>query len=229
MRLWIKPRFCIYTYCYCFLFFVFLFSAIESLREWHLLWNWSHLINIWTRASNDEASTPVAQLFWIRLIRTGLHTYGGELWWYQIASFMYSISQEICTRMLCCGYVLTDLPISIRLTSLALWQYNDCPSASKATLVNMGKCIMWIHYERLHNHNKAKHNKTVCKFLGIYCNPQNEIFGWPFPLVDQCKPENFWKKCPCSLLPSIHWMWHFAMNFTRSQVIPYLTCGSCIA
>ena len=28
---------------------------------------------------------------------------------------------------------------------------------------------MWIHYERLDNHNKAKHNKTVCIFLGIYC------------------------------------------------------------
>ena len=28
---------------------------------------------------------------------------------------------------------------------------------------------MWIHYKRLHNHNKAKHNKTVCIFLGIYC------------------------------------------------------------
>ena len=27
--------------------------------------------------------------------------------------------------------------ISIRLTSLALWQSNDCPSASKATLMNM--------------------------------------------------------------------------------------------
>ena len=71
--------------------------------------------------------------------------------------------------MLCCGYTLTDFPISIRLTSLALWQSNDCPSASKATLMNMDKCFMWIHYERLHNHNKAKHNKTVCIFLGIYC------------------------------------------------------------
>ena len=59
--------------------------------------------------------------------------------------------------------------ISIRLTSLALWQSNDCPSASKATLMNMDKYFMWIHYERLHNHNKAKHNKTVCIFLGIYC------------------------------------------------------------
>ena len=67
------------------------------------------------------------------------------------------------------GYTLTDFPISIRLTSLALWQYNDCPNASKATLVNMEKYFMWIHYERLHNHNKAKHNKTACIFLGIYC------------------------------------------------------------
>ena len=71
--------------------------------------------------------------------------------------------------MLCCGYTLTDFPISIRLTSLALRQSNDCPSASKATLMNMDKYFMWNHYERLHNHNKAKHNKTVCIFIGIYC------------------------------------------------------------
>ena len=74
-----------------------------------------------------------------------------------------------CFAVLCCGYTLTDFPISIRLTSLALWQSNDCPSASKATVMNMDKYFMWIHYERLHNHNKAKHNKTVCIFLGIYC------------------------------------------------------------
>ena len=43
------------------------------------------------------------------------------------------------------------------------------PRASKATLMNIDKYFMWIHYERLHNHNKAKHNKTVCIFLGIYC------------------------------------------------------------
>ena len=74
-----------------------------------------------------------------------------------------------CFAVLCCGYALTDFPISIRLTSLALWQSNDCPSASKATLMNMDTYFMWIHYERLHNHNKAKHNKTVCIFLGMYC------------------------------------------------------------
>ena len=74
-----------------------------------------------------------------------------------------------CFAVLCCGYTLTGFPISIRFTSLALWQSNDCPSASKATLMNMDKYLMWINYERLHNHNKAKHNKTVCIFLGIYC------------------------------------------------------------
>ena len=74
-----------------------------------------------------------------------------------------------CFAVLCCGYTLTDFSISIRLTSLALGQSNDCPSASKATLMNMDKYFMWIHYERLHNHNKAKHNKPVCIFLGIYC------------------------------------------------------------
>ena len=78
-------------------------------------------------------------------------------------------AHSFCFAVLCCGYTLTDFPISIRLTSLALWQSNDCPSASKATLMNMDNYFMWIHYERLHNHNKAKHNKTVCIFLGIYC------------------------------------------------------------
>ena len=83
-----------------------------------------------------------------------------------------------CFAVLCCGYTLTDFPISTRLTSLALWQSNDCPSASKATLMNMDKYFMWIHYGRLHNHNKAKHNKTVCIFLGIYCNSARRGFTW---------------------------------------------------
>ena len=91
--------------------------------------------------------------------------------WTNISSTVYpkKYVHGFCFAVLCCGYTLTDFPISIRLTSLALWQSNDCPSASKATLMNMDKYFMWIHYERLNNHNKAKHNKTVCIFLGIYC------------------------------------------------------------
>ena len=87
---------------------------------------------------------------------------------FQCTVYPKKYAHGFCFAVLCCGYTLTDFPISIRLTSLALWQSNDYPSASKATLMNMDKYFMWIHYERLHNHNKAKHNKTVCIFLGIY-------------------------------------------------------------
>ena len=96
-----------------------------------------------------------------------------------------------CFAVLCCGYTLTDFPISIRLTSLALWQSNDCPSASKATLMNMDKYFMWIHYERLHNHNKAKHNKTVCIFLGIYCTYSSRLHSTGTGVtirMSQCQP-----------------------------------------
>ena len=82
-----------------------------------------------------------------------------------------------CFAVLCCGYTLTDFPISIRPTSLVLWQSNDCPSASKATLMNMDKYFMRIQHQRLHNHNKAKHNKTVCIFLGIYCRSPSLLRG----------------------------------------------------
>ena len=36
-----------------------------------------------------------------------------------------------CFAVLCCGYTLTDFPISIRLTSLALWQSIDYPVPAK--------------------------------------------------------------------------------------------------
>ena len=93
-----------------------------------------------------------------------------------------------CFAVLCCGYTLTDFPISFRLISLALWQSNDCPSANKATLLNMDKYLMWIHYERLHNHNKAKHNKTVCIFPGVYCTNStvNEGGSDPNAAVHRC-------------------------------------------
>ena len=45
----------------------------------------------------------------------------------------------------------------------------------------MDKYFMWIHYERLHNHNKAKHNKTVCIFLGIYCMGESIQSATPGP------------------------------------------------
>ena len=108
------------------------------------------------------------------LLPKGMNYSASSLWCkgqdpYQATVYPKKYAHGFCFAVLCCGYTLTDFPISIRLTSLVLWQSNDCPSASKATLMNMDKYFIWIHYERLHNHNKAKHNKTVCIFLGIYC------------------------------------------------------------
>ena len=106
-----------------------------------------------------------------------------------------------CFAGLCCGYTLTDFPISIRLTSLALWQSNDCPSASKATLMNMDKYFMWIHYEWLHNHNKAKHNKTVCIFLGVYCMSQLLVNDHNTDCVQYGCSELLWQwiSSPCDI------------------------------
>ena len=115
-----------------------------------------------------------------------------------------------CFAVLCCGYTLTDFPISIRLTSLALWQFNDCPSASKATLMNMDKYFMWIHYERLHNHNKAKHNKTVCIFLGIYCKIRDT--GWPLRYLDASCAVILFKRMVtlCFWFHNAYWQWQRA-------------------
>ena len=106
-----------------------------------------------------------------------------------------------CFAVLCCGYTLTDFPISIRLTSLALWQSNDCPSASKATLKNMDKYFMRTHYGRLHNHNKAKHNKTVCIFLGIYCTWARKHRG------------RIWRKLPSDI--QLNCLWRIASRWGR--------------
>ena len=101
-------------------------------------------------------------LLFIKTVSTGWHIQQGCF-----TVYPKKYAHGLCFVVATC--TLTDFPISIRLTSLPLWQSNDCPSASKATLMNMDKYFMWIHYERLHNHNKAKHNKTVCIFHGIYC------------------------------------------------------------
>ena len=108
---------------------------------------------------------------WPLIIRLSAIRWWNKMSTWRRANTVYpkKYAHGFCFAVLCCGNTLTDFPISIRLTSLALWQSNDCPSASKATLMNMDKYFMWIHYERLHNHNNAKHNKTMCIFLGIYC------------------------------------------------------------
>ena len=124
------------------------------------------LIATWTRW---KLCVAVIRLLSIRLLQNCAHKHSCHKRHMVATVHPKKYAHGFCFAVLCCDYTLTDFPISIRLTSLALWQSNDCPSASKATLMNMDKYFMWIHYERLHNHNKATHNKTMCIFLGIYC------------------------------------------------------------
>ena len=75
------------------------------------------------------------------LILTG-QLVGHHMLWLPPTVYPNKYAHDFCFAVLCCGYTLTDFPISIRLTSLALWQSNDCPSASKATLMNIDKYFM---------------------------------------------------------------------------------------
>ena len=77
--------------------------------------------------------------------------------------FLYSISHKICTRfcrvLFCCGcIVMAHLPMFFRVTSLALGQSYDCPSASDVTLKDMGKSAG----------RKAQQNKTQASVIRIY-------------------------------------------------------------
>ena len=147
------------------------FSQSNDIQN-YFLWRISRYLNI-TTLSSENMRSPIKWLI-SRIYLMGAWYWGNPHSHPMVAGIVYTVypkkyAHGFCFAVLCCGYTLTDFPISIKLTSLALWQSNDCPSASKATLMNMDKYFMWIHYERLHNHNKAKHNKTVCIFLEMYC------------------------------------------------------------
>ena len=71
-------------------------------------------------------------------------------------------------------YTHRAFSISFRLTSLALGQY-DCPSASEATLKNMGNQITWIYMELLYKQNKTKHRKLKSYLMGYTVYNQWDI------------------------------------------------------
>ena len=117
--------------------------------------------------------------------------------------YIFRIMHTVQTSLCCIVFSYTLIwPISFRITSMALGQSYDCPSASEVILKDMGKCITWIHKHWWHNQNKAlkpcgysmgytllpvmifaahlshksKHDKTVCIFYGIYCITCNKIW-----------------------------------------------------
>ena len=73
-----------------------------------------------------------------------------------VVFLIYSIFPEICAHFVVVWYCLI-LPISFRVTSLALGQSYDCPSANEATLVGRGKIILY--------QIKTKHKKAWTMYI----------------------------------------------------------------
>ena len=63
----------------------------------------------------------------IIFMRLNCQRYLIESAWHIYTVYPKKYAHGFCFAVLCCGYTLTEFPISIRLTSLALWQSNDCP------------------------------------------------------------------------------------------------------
>ena len=82
-------------------------------------------------------------------------------------SIPYSVAQELCIWSVHCRvffYMVRYrliLSIFFRVTSLALGQSYDCPSANEAILKNMDKNFTRIHQKLWYNHNKTKHNEVM--------------------------------------------------------------------
>ena len=93
----------------------------------------------------------------------------------------YSISQEnahgFCFAVLCCGYTLTDFPISIRLTSLALWQMNDCIATTKQSTTK--PCAYFLGYTVFHRENKYGLLRSA-KFHDGIKTRKRFPYCWPF-------------------------------------------------
>ena len=72
----------------------------------------------------------------------------------------YNTSQEYTDGLWCAMVVL---PISFRVVALALGQLCDCPSASEATLKNMGKQTKSAR-NTWYNQNKTRHKNCIYLF-----------------------------------------------------------------
>ena len=76
---------------------------------------------------------------------------------YQITSTIFLKHALLCLVVV---WHLHILPMSFRVTSLALGQSYDCPSVSEATLKNMGKKISWSHHHNWSQKYTTKQSKT---------------------------------------------------------------------
>ena len=81
-----------------------------------------------------------------------------------------------CFAVLCCGYTLTDFPISIRLTSLALWQSYDFPSAKQTWWIWINTSCEFIMNNCITT-TKQSTTKPCAYFLGYTVCLTTSFFG----------------------------------------------------
>ena len=72
--------------------------------------------------------------------------------------YIFRIMHTVQTSLCCIVFSYTLIwPISFRITSMALGQSYDCPSASEVILKDMGKCITRIHKPALRIECRGDH------------------------------------------------------------------------
>ena len=107
---------------------------------------------------------------------------------------LLSLIELFCLMHLC------ELTMSFKVTSLALGQSYDCPSASEVTLNDIGKIIQ--------NLSTAKHNKTliICMILGMYCSRVKHS-------LNLCHASNLY----LGVIYFLHILWHIFVDKLTSR------------
>ena len=93
------------------------------------------------------------------------------IYWWKIIDSSTSQNNAHTSLYFIMVWYRSVLPISFRVTSLALGQSYDYPSANEVTLKDMGKSSTCINGRWSCNHNKTKHSHAVHILWDILCLP----------------------------------------------------------
>ena len=158
------PRYIHYPFCADFPFayliswqFCFAYVVYLLLFMYHIVFSCDWIISAW-----KWLSIYFPMWLWVSQF-ANLVSAISSMWRAYNTVHPKKYAHSSCFVVFCCD--LVSFSNIFRVTSLALGQSYDCPSASEATLKNNGKWIRspqegWYMYNQ---------NKTVCLFYGIYC------------------------------------------------------------
>ena len=100
-----------------------------------------------------------------------LGTTGNEWRWYTVTTLIWSVLDYICVALFLGNMKISVISISLYIIvpiGLHHWQSYDCHSASEATLMNIGKWLIWIDKGIWYNQNQSKQKRSMSIFCGTY-------------------------------------------------------------